>query len=110
MTTTPGGLDRRVTRIAEQVADLGTSAHPPMCVMGPAGISDDPRVAALIAVARAKGRCIVRPWSETPDGRLVDHSSPEYQRARVARADAEAIDACDLPLYGAPPVSDGQEP
>lgn len=93
---TADGLDRRVARLAEEVADLEAAPDALVCVMGPAGISDDPRVPALLAVARAEGRSIVRPWSTTADGRLMDHSSDAYVRARNDRCDADATKEADL--------------
>ena len=101
--SSPSGLDRRVAKLAEQVAELGTDRHElPICIMGPEGIADDPRMPALLAVARAEGRMLVRPWSETPDGRLVDWSSMAECHARMARADAAVIDERDLHLHQPP--------
>ncbi len=93
---TTDGLDRRVARLGEEVAQLEAVPDTFIAVMGPAGISDDPRMPALLAAARAEGRSLVRPWSETPDGQLVDHSAVAYVRAMVARCDAGAVPEAEL--------------
>lgn len=89
MTTNP--LDGRVARLRDHVAELEAEPHPPILLMGDAErYRDDPRLPALLAAAQTEGRMIIRPWSETPDGELVDHSATAHVRAKTLRCDTEA--------------------
>jgi hypothetical protein len=93
--TTPGGLDRRVAKLAGEVAALDAGSAPlPVAVWGGAELLDDPRLRDLLIVAHREGRSIVRPVEV--DGQLVDLSSDAAIRARTAHADESAVDERDL--------------
>ncbi len=88
--TETGDLHRRTARLEEQVRELADPVDDDyVLVWGGAHLRGDPRLAALIAAARAEGRRIVAPWSEDEDGNLVDHED-EAHRGSFARDDAEA--------------------